>query len=338
MSQAWQFYFITLLVYTGVDVIAVLALNLQYGVGGILNFAFVVFIAIGAYVAAVLTAGPASASGGYEHYILGATLPWPLPLLAAFLAGGALAFLVGLFALRPSRSDYQGMVLLAVSLIASVLVTSEVNLFNGASGLSLVPQPLNSVLHLGLVDYGWFYCALTATTVLLVVLFVHRLTASPWGRLVRAMRENPTAVRSLGGNVERLRMEAFVLGGALAALSGALLVQFLGAWAPTSWETTETFFFFVCVVVGGLGSNLGAALGAVLVLTVLDNGLQYLPILEYSSDVGALQAIFFGLVVIAFLWFRPRGLVPERRRRFGGRVEGATRPPGTPATTAKSAP
>lgn len=333
MSQAWQFYFITLIVYTGVDVIAVLGLNLQYGFGGILDFAFVIFQSIGAYVASVLTLGPASASGGYEHYILGATLPWPLPLLAAFLAGGALAFLVGLFALRPKRSDYQGMVLLAVSLITTVVVTSEVNIFNGSSGVVGVPRPLASELHLGLVDYGWFYCALTAVVVGVVYLFVHRLTSSPWGRLVRAMRENPTAVRSLGGDVERLRMQVFVVGGAVAAVSGALLVQFLGAWAPASWTTTETFIFFVCVVVGGLANNLGAALGAVVVLTVLDNGLQYLPVLQYSTDVGALQTVAFGLIVIAFLWFRPRGLLPERRRRFR-RSESV--PP--PATTAEGAP
>jgi branched-chain amino acid transport system permease protein len=317
MSQAWQLYFIALIVYTGVDVIAALGLNLQYGFAGIPNFAFMVFFAVGAYVASVLTLGPASATGGYEHYVLGETLPWPLPLLAAALAGGVFALLVGLFALRPSRSDYQAMVLLSFSFIATVVVTSEVNLFNGAAGLAGVPRPLNSVLNLGYVDSGWFYCALTAAVAGVVFLFVHRLTSSPWGRLVRAVRENPTAVRSLGGNVERLQMEAFVLGGAAAALAGAMVAQFIGAWAPAGWETTETFYFFVCVVVGGLGNNLGAALGTLVVLTILDNGLQNLPIFEYSPDVGALQTIFFGLIAIAFLWFRPRGLLPERRRRFG---------------------
>jgi branched-chain amino acid transport system permease protein len=114
-------------------------------------------------------------------------------------------------------------------------------------------------------------------------------------------------------------MQVFVIGGAIAAVSGAVLVQFLGAWAPASWSTTETFIFFVCVVVGGLGNNLGAALGAVIVLTIIDNGIQYLPVLQYTTDAGALQTVGFGVVIIAFLWFRPRGLLPERRRRFGGR-------------------
>jgi branched-chain amino acid transport system permease protein len=316
MSQAWQFYIITLLVYTGVDVIAVWALNLQYGLGGILNFAFVIFQSIGAYVASVLTLGSSSASGGYQHYILGATLPWPLPLLLACVAGGALAFVIGLFALRPKRSDYQGMVLLTVSLIATVIVTSQVNLFNGSSGLVGVPHPLDSLFHLGLVEFGWFYCALTAVVLAVVYLGVHRLTASPWGRLVRAMRDNPVAAQAAGADVWRLQMQVFVIGGAIAAVSGAVLVQFLGAWAPASWSTTETFVFFVCVVVGGLGNNFGAAVGSVVVLTVLLNGLQYLPILEFSTVASALQTVALGLVIIAFLWFRPAGLVPERRRRF----------------------
>jgi branched-chain amino acid transport system permease protein len=329
MSQAWQLYFIALIVYAGVNVIAALGLSLQYGFAGIPNFAFVVFVAVGAYVASVLTLGPASATGGYEHYILGERLPWPLPLLAAVLAGGLFAFVVGLVALRPSRGDYQAMVLLSFSFIASTLVVSEVNLFNGAAGVVGVPRPLESVLNLGFVDYGWFYCALTVSLAAAAFLVVHRLASSPWGRLVRAARENPTAVRSLGGNVERLQMEAFVVGGAVGALAGAVLVQFLAAWAPTSWETTETFFLIVCVVVGGLGNNLGAALGALLVLTLLDNGLQNLPILEHSTDVGALQTILFGLIAIAFLWFRPRGLLPERRTRFAAGRAGSP-PTGAP--------
>ncbi len=320
MSQAWQFYFITLIVYTGVDVIAVWGLNLQYGFGGILNFAFVIFQAAGAYIASVLSLGPASATGGYEHYILGATLPWPLPIVAAAAAGALLAGVVGLFALRPRRSDYQGMILLTVALIASVVVTSQVNIFNGASGLVGVPQPLNSQLHFGLVAYGWFYCGLTLAIAALVYFVVHRLTSSPWGRLIRAMRENPTAVLAVGRSVDVLRMQVFVVGGAIAAVSGAVLVEFLGAWAPASWTTNESFYFFVCIVVGGLGNNFGAALGAILVLTIVNNGLQYLPILQYSTDAGALQTVAFGLVVIAFLWFRPRGLVPERRRKFRSRT------------------
>lgn len=319
MSGAWQFYFATLLVYTGVNLIAVWALNLQYGVAGILNFAFVIFQAIGAYTAAVVTLGPSSANGGYETYILGSRLPWPLPIVLAGAAGGLLAFVIGLFALRPRRSDYQALVLLTVSIIATVLVTDQTGWLNGPNGLVGVPRPLGSQLNLGLVDFGWFYAGLTMVFVGVVYFVVHRLTESPWGRQVRAMREHPVAVQALGVNIDRRRMQAFVCGGVIAAVSGALLVQFVGAWSPTSWTTGETFAYVVALVVGGLGSNRGAAVGAILILTVVLNGLQFAPFFSLSTVASAMQFVVLGLVIMAFVWLKPRGLFPERRHTFGYR-------------------
>jgi len=107
MSSAWQYYIATLLVYFGVNAIACWALNLQYGVSGVLNFAFIMFQSMGAYTAAVVTLGPSSATG-YQHYIVGWSLPWPLSLVAAMIVGGVLALGVGLFALRPPRTRLPG--------------------------------------------------------------------------------------------------------------------------------------------------------------------------------------------------------------------------------------
>ena len=194
MSSAWQYYIATLLVYFGVNAIACWALNLQYGVSGVLNFAFIMFQSMGAYAAAVVTLGPSSATG-YQHYIVGWSLPWPLSLVAAMVVGGVLALAVGLFALRPPRRDYQAMVMLVVSIIASTLVISETGWFNGAYGLASIPKPFEGSLKLGLVSYGWFYVALTGAIALAVLLFVHQLTRSPWGRRLRAMRENPAPWR-----------------------------------------------------------------------------------------------------------------------------------------------
>lgn len=324
MSSAWQFYIITLLIYTGVNVIAVWGLNLQYGLGGVLNFAFIIFQAIGAYIASVLTLGPSSATGGFQRYILGATLPWPLPLVAAGIAGAVLAFIVGLFAFRPRRTDYQGMVLLTVSIIASTVVSDQVGLFNGDSGLVGVPHPLGSAFNLGLVGYGWFFCGITAVIMVIVYFFVHRLTNSPWGRQVRCIRENPAAAQAVGINVNRRRMQIFVVGGAIAAVSGGVLVEFIGAWAPGAWSIGETFLYFTCIVIGGLGNSFGAAFGSILVLTIVINGLQYLPIFSYTTAAEALQLVGLGVAIVVFLWLRPRGIFPERRRKFA-------RPPGIDA-------
>jgi branched-chain amino acid transport system permease protein len=315
MSLAYQYYLLTLLIFFGVNTIACWSLNIQYGVGGVMNFAFIMFQSVGAYLAGVLTLGP-STGASFQQYILGATLPFPLPWILAALAGGVLAWFVGLFALRPGRRDFQAMVMLVVSIIASTLVLTQGSWFNGQNGIAAIPKPFESKLNLGEVQYGWFYAALTAVTVLAVYWLVHRLTASPWGRRLRAMRENPEALQSLGVNVRTESMKLYVLGGALASLSGAILVQFIGAWSPGSWATGETFLYFVAVIVGGVGNNFGALLGAALVLGVFEESLRYLPSFGYAGVAEAVQFMLLGVLILVFLWFRPQGLIPERRRRL----------------------
>jgi ABC-type branched-subunit amino acid transport system permease subunit len=316
MSTAYQYYAITLLVYFGANTIACWALNLQYGVSGVLNFAFILFQAAGAYIAGVLTLGPTT-SLSFQHYILGASLPFPLPWLLAAAVGGLLSFLVGTFAFRPERRDYQAMVMLVVSIIASILVVSQGSWFNGQSGLAAIPKPFQAKVGYDLVSYGWFYVALTAAVVIVVYFLINRMTAAPWGRRLRAMRENSEALEALGVHVRRESMIVYVVGGALAALSGAVLVQFIGAWSPGSWGTPETFLYFVAIIIGGAGNNFGAMLGGALVLGIFQEGLRYLPSFGYTGLAEAIQFMSLGILILAFLWFRPGGLVPERRRRFG---------------------
>jgi branched-chain amino acid transport system permease protein len=315
VSVAWQFYFSTLLIYLAVDVMAVWGLNLQFGVAGISSFAFIIFQAAGAYTASVLTLGPAQGNG-FQQYIGGANLPFPLPVLAAGVAGGMLALLVGMIGLRRLRSDYQAMVMLVVSLTATYLVDNETHLFNGPAGLSLVPKPLFNSLGLSLIGYQWFYVGLSAVFCVLIYLFVRRFTESPLGRAMRAVRDNEHAAAALGKNVLALRMTAFVAGGAIAGISGAVFVDFIGAWSPGSWLYPETFVFFTAILVGGTGNNIGAAVGALLVPIGFLESTRYLPNVGYPGFVDALQWIAVGVLALTFLWFWPRGVVPERKRTF----------------------
>jgi branched-chain amino acid transport system permease protein len=236
-----QFYISNLLVYLGVDVMACLGLNLQFGVAGIINLAFIVFQAAGAYTAAVLTLGPSSQLGGFQSYILGSRLPFPLPLIAAAVVGGALSYVVGLIVLRRLRTDYQAMVMLVISLIATTVVTNATGLFNGSNGLALIPKPLEGVLKLSPDHYQWFFVVLTFACTALVWVIVRRVTGSPLGRTLRAVRDNDAAAASLGKNVTQMRLIAFVTGGAIAGLSGALLAQYIAAWSPGSWLFPESF-------------------------------------------------------------------------------------------------
>lgn len=113
-----------------------------------------------------------------------------------------------------------------------------------------------------------------------------------------------------------LRLFVFGVGGAIAGISGSVLVSFTQAWAPSSWFYGETFVLFTALIVGGVGSNLGPVLGALLVPVTLAEGSRYLPAFGPPTLVPSLEWIAIGLVLIVFLWFRPQGVIPEARRRF----------------------
>jgi branched-chain amino acid transport system permease protein len=312
MSIGAQFYVTTILVYIGVDIIACLGLNLQFGVAGIINFAFIAFQAIGAYTAAVLALGPPFA-GDFQHYVGFGPLPFPLPILIAGVVGGITSLVVGVICLRKLRSDYQAMVFLVVSLIATTVATNT-NLVGGAAGLSTVPKPLYSNLGLTLVGYQWFYAALTGAFTLAVWLAVRRITNSPLGRAMRAIRDNEHTAEAIGKNVQALRLSAFAIGGVIAAVSGAILVLFISAWAPSGWLYPETFVYFTAIIVGGSGNNLGAAAGALLVPVLFLEGARFLPTVVSPTFIDGMQWVAIGAMSLAFLWFRPVGIFPERAR------------------------
>lgn len=331
MSSGWQYYITLILVYLGVDIIACLGLNIQLGLAGVMDFAFIIFQAAGAYVYAIFTLGSPSASalaGGGQSYFWGTSLPFPVPFLIAIAAGMALAFLCAVIVLPRLRGDYQAMAFLVLALIASGVATNQVGLFNGANGLSGIPQPLSSVLNLPAIQYDWFYVALTAVICLLVWVFTRRLTTSPMGRMLRAVRENEPAARALGKDATRARMFAFVVGGGLGALSGAVLVAFISAWAPASWGYAESFVYITAVVVGGFGSDLGVLIGVLLVPVIFGEAVRFLPSFGQATWVEAAQLMVYGLLTLLFLWFRPDGLVPERREAYpvSGQLSGRRLP------------
>ena len=317
MSHAVQYYATVLLVYLGVDVLSVWSLNLQYGLTGIYNFAWILFQSIGAYTAAVLTLGSSTANTGFQHYILGASLPFPVPLLVAGAVAGILSFPVGFIALRRLRADYQATVMLVISVIALLVVSNVNGLFNGTPGLSLIPAPLRTSLHVSTLGYSWLYVLYGALVCAITYIFVHRVTSSPLGRALRAVRDNEGAAEALGKHVTKLRMFSFTLGNVIAGMSGALLVQFISAWSPGAWSYVETLIILTAIIVGGTGNNGGVMIGALLVPVVFLEATRFIPTsFAPAAVVDAVQWVVVGGLALAFLWFRPQGILPERRRRF----------------------
>ena len=181
----------------------------------------------------------------------------------------------------------------------------------GSQGLAAIPKPLAGAAGSSLLSYGWFYVGLTALVCACSYFIIHRITSSPYGRRLRALRENPTSAAALGVNVRKETMIVFMVGGALAAVSGAVLVGFVGAWSPAAWGVFETFLLFAALTVGGMGNNAGVALGVAVVLTGILQSVQYLPSLGQGDLIGAIQLMAVAVLLIGFLWLRPQGLIPE---------------------------
>lgn len=322
------YYAANLLVYAGVDIIACLALNLQFGVSGIVNFSFIVFQSVGAYTAAALSMPPDTTFGyDYQVYVGGLHLPFPLPWIGGAIAGGLLSVPVGLVVLRKLRSDYQAIALLVTSIIANLVITNARGFLNGAAGLSNVPQPLQDQINPASDTYAYLYVGLTAVCVVLVWMVASRIVNSPFGRSLRAMRDHELAASALGKNAVAMKMTVFIVGGVIAGLSGAILVGFIMVWAPSTWLYPETIILFAAVIVGGRGNNLGAVLGALLVPVGFEEVTRLIPNqftlgpISVTPQVGlvpALQWVAIGLLILGFLWFRPEGVRPEPRRVFEG--------------------
>ena len=317
--SAYAFYLATIIVYGAVDAMACMALNVEFGFAGISNFGFIIFQSAGAYAAAILSMPPAATSnGGFQAYALGWNLAWPLPWIGAVLAGGLVAlpfvFLVG----KRLRGDFAAVGLLVSAVLLNVLVKDYVPFLNGDAGISLVPAPLQSIWNPQGLAYQFFYGGVAIVLTVFVYFLLRRITESPYGRSLRAMRDNDIVADSLGKNLRLQRTSMLVLGGMLAGLSGAILVGFINLWAPGAWGYAETIVLFAAIIIGGAGNHKGAILGAILVPLGFEEVTRFLPPIGSPTLVPALEWVAIGLLIILFLWFRPNGILPERRRILSG--------------------
>jgi branched-chain amino acid transport system permease protein len=311
-----SYYIINLLIYAAVDAMACLGLSQQFGVGGVTNFGFIIFQAAGGYTAAILALPNQSANGGFQTYIGGWNLPFPVPWIGAAVVGGLLAlpftFLVG----RRLRGDFAAVGLLVTAVLLNLLATNYRPLLNGDAGLSLIPPPLGQQFSAQSSGYQWAFTAGVIVLCALVYLFVRRITESPYGRSLRAMRDNDVVADSLGKNLLSLRTAMLVTGGAIAGLSGGILVSYISTWSPAAWGYAETVVLFAAVIIGGAGNHLGAILGAVLVPVGFEEVTRYIPTSNSLPPnlIPSLEWVAIGLLIVVFLWIRPQGILPERKR------------------------
>ncbi|MHB1209523.1 MAG: branched-chain amino acid ABC transporter permease [Acidimicrobiales bacterium] len=313
MAAFWYYVF-TLVFLTFDYFILAMGLNIQYGETGILNFAYIGFVALGAYVTGA-SSMPSSAGTG-QQYIMGWGVPFPFNLLLGGVAASLLAVVVALIALRRLRTDYLAVVLISFSLVFYDITNNYVPLFNGADGLYNVPEPLAGVFKLTTNSFIPFFAIVTGLIALIMWWAMSRITSSALGRTFRAIRDDSGVAAALGKGVFHHQLTSMVIGSFYAGIGGGLLMQFGGSFNTTSWLPAETFVVFAVIIVGGVGNNMGMLIGALLVETLLIHLPTFLPSIPgHPGLIQYIDTIVVGVLLWVMLWFRPQGVVPERVRK-----------------------
>ncbi len=299
-------YLVFFLILSLIFGIAVLGLNLQWGFTGLFNAGVAGFVAIGAYTTAILTGPPREAVfGGFD-------LPLAVGLLGAMIASGIGAIIVGLATLK-LRHEYLAVATFGIAVSIQLVCLNWEYLTGGTLGLIGIPNPSQNWAEGPLAQNALF---------LLVVIFVcgvtflalERIVKSPWGRMLKAIREDEVAAASLGKSPERVRLEAFVLGCMIMGLSGGLYVSFIGYVSPWDFLPILTFQIWTMLIVGGSSNNRGALLGAIIVWGVWTTSgfvISRVVPAEIQAQGGAMQAVLIGLILVVTLLVRPRGLIGE---------------------------
>ena len=287
--------------------IAVLGLNLQWGNTGLFNGGVAAFFGAGAY-GLILLGGTEQADhiGGFELF-------YPLSLVGGILLSGLIAWVVGILTIR-LRRDYLAIATFGVAVAFENLMRNAEWLSGGAKGMRGFERPFEITIADSFVFNIIFFC-FVLLVLLGVYLFLEKLIRSPFGRLLRAIREDEVAAQSLGKAPNRVRLTAFVVGSMIMGLAGGLYATFYAFVSPQDVLPTLTFQIWAMLIVGGSGNNQGGILGAFLIWAAWTASgwmlSKFAPI-EAQLYTGTLQYIMIGMIIVGMLLWRPQGLLPEK--------------------------
>jgi branched-chain amino acid transport system permease protein len=289
-------YLTAIATLVGIRALLTLGLNVQWGLTGLVNLGVVAFFAIGAYSAALLA-------------VTGVALPlaWASAIVLAAVAGIVMAMV----ALR-LREDYLAIVTLGFAEVLRLFLLNEAWLTKGANGVTGIPRPLHAVFGR---HYDLFYLAVVLAAVALVYWTLQRVAGSPFGRVLRAIREDETVAAVAGKSVFHFKVQAFAVGAAIAGLAGIFFAHYLAYIEPNMFLPQETLFVWLALILGGSGNNRGALLGSVVLLGLLEGSRFAKDVIPFLTGVrlAAAQQMLVGIILVALMIYRPDGLLPERR-------------------------
>lgn len=289
-------YLAAIAIFAGIYALLALGLNLVWGLAGLVNLGLAGFFALGAYASALATV----------------RLGWPIAggVALSFVAAAAAGAGLMLVTLR-LRGDYLAIITLGFAEAVRLVASNEIWLTRGTDGISGIPGPWRGTLQPA--QFNERYLLLVIIAVAVVLWLMERLRASPYGRVLRAIRDDDQVAAVAGKFVARFKIEAFAVAAGIMGLAGALYGHYTSYVAPDLFTPIITIYIFLAVTAGGVGNNRGAVLGAVVVMAALEGArflAQALPGLA-GAQTAALREMVIGLALLLIMRLRPAGLLPE---------------------------
>ena len=294
-------YLIAMAVSACIYALMALGVNVIWGLAGMVNLGLVGFFAVGAYASALVTLK------------LGA--PIAVGMLAAALAAALVGVVVALITVR-LRGDYLAIVTLGFAESIRIVASNAIWLTNGTDGISGIPGPYRGTLSPE--AFNLLYLAIVGTIVAVAYLWAERLRASPFGRVLRAIRDDEQVAAVAGKHVTMFKIKAFAISSAALGLAGALYGHYTSFIAPDIFVPLLTLYIKLALLSGGLGNNRGAVVGAFAVVFLLESTRFVTPLIPGVSAVqgAALREFLISAMLIVMLRYRPAGLIPERLPRI----------------------
>jgi ABC-type branched-subunit amino acid transport system permease subunit len=299
-------FLVYLAIMMGIYGILSLSLNLQYGFTGLANFGQVGFFCVGAYVSTII--------------VLVFKMPFILGLIGGMVMAGFYGYVISIPTAK-LKEDYWAIVTLAAAEIVRIFFLNEDWVVGGGPyqggsfGIGGIPQPLRALFSA--YTYPLFYLAIVLVCLASTYLIINTLTESPFGKVIKSIREGDNLPQALGKDVKAFRIKVMAIGGCFGGLAGSLWAHYHGFVSPNQFMPLETFIIWAMVIVGGKANNRGAILGAVIVLVFYNSTRflkDYIPIEEVT--LASLRMVVIGILIVVAMLFMKEGLIKEKKTTY----------------------
>jgi branched-chain amino acid transport system permease protein len=293
-------YIVAMLVFAGIYALMALGLNVIWGLAGMVNLGLVGFFGFGAYASALLTT---------KFFSVPMPVGWAAGALVAAAAGAIMAVIVARL-----RGDYLAIVTLGFAEVIRLVASNEIWLTNGTDGISGIPGPWRGAVTPQ--QFNLIFLGIVWSAVALLFFLLARVSHSPFGRVLRAIREDEDVAAVAGKKVLWFKVRAFCLGAAVLGFAGALYAHYNAFIAPDNFAPLLTIYIVLALTAGGVGAMRGAVVGALFVVLLLEGTRFIAQAIPGVTPVqkAALREGIIALTLILLLRFRPQGLIPERTR------------------------